>query len=284
MRIKISLNSLHKLVLRILIETGEISYVALERVVDAIQYADTDFSKFIKCVAGKEGYAQNNFYNLVHHNHSFSELEKTIESLISMGLIEKPGRTGISDKNGYEMFIPYKTLYEIKTLVLTKEGIRAGKSITGNRRLIPRLNPEKQTTIFIACAFGKKDIDALYEDHFFPICQEVGYKPIRVDLTEPATTITESIIEGITDCACIIADLTYARQSVYYEVGFAGGLSVPIVLTCRRDHLNNKEDDRRVHFDLQQFKISFWEKKGKGEFTWSRNMKPNKRIRDLFAQ
>ncbi len=89
-------------------------------------------------------------------------------------------------------------------------------------------------------------------------------------------------MEGIRETACIIADLTYARPSVYFEVGYAHGLGIPLLLTCRKDHFHGKVDHARVHFDLEQFKISYWSRNAKGRFQWPAAMEPSERLSKIL--
>src|SRR5262249_24978205 len=62
-------------------------------------------------------------------------------------------------------------------------------------------------------------------------------------------------------CDFAIADLTYARPSVYFEAGFAQR-EVPVIYTCRGDHFKYQSEDsqehHRVHFDLQMKNIIRW--------------------------
>jgi nucleoside 2-deoxyribosyltransferase len=49
-------------------------------------------------------------------------------------------------------------------------------------------------------------------------------EPLRVDQIEHNDDIDDKIIELIKKCDFCIADLTYARPSVYYEAGYVYGL------------------------------------------------------------
>ena len=40
---------------------------------------------------------------------------------------------------------------------------------------------------------------------------------------------------------------------MYYEAGFAHGLGIPVIFTCR------KEDKGKLHFDTSHFNHIFWE-------------------------
>ena len=167
---------------------------------------------------------------------------------------------------------------------LTEEGKRVAKSLTDNRRVIIRPKPSLRSSIFVVCAFGYDEIDQLYNDHFAPACGELGYTPVRVDMNEPVQTISEHIMEGITEAECVIADLTHARPSVYFEVGYAHGLGVPLLLTCRKDHYRGTNDNARVHFDLEQYKISYWSRNSKQQFTWTKGMEPAKRLTSIVSK
>ena len=164
-------------------------------------------------------------------------------------------------------------------IALTPEGRRIATAIVEGRAAELRPPHELRRTVFVACAFGHPELDQLYECEILPACEALALTPLRVDLTEPRQTITARILDGIRDCRLMIADLTYARQSVYFEVGVAHGLGIPLVLTCRSDHVRNEEDARRLHFDLAQYKISFWQLSAQHKFSWPARMSPIDRLR-----
>jgi len=185
-----------------------------------------------------------------------------------MGLVEIEG----------DMSFDFDSEKENIYISLTEEGERIAKALVKNRNPIFRPQVSSLTTVFIACAFGHPEIDELSSKYFFSACENLGYEAVRVDMTEPSQTITERIMEGIAEAACVIADLTYARPSVYFEVGYSVGLGIPLLLTSRKDHLHGKKDAQRVHFDLEQYKISFWEQDDSGEFQWLKSMEPLARL------
>jgi len=166
-------------------------------------------------------------------------------------------------------------------LLLTKDGGAVGKRLRKDRSVILRPPPHDRTIAFVAQAIGDEDTDRLYAEVFCPSCLSLGLQAYRVDLEEPSRTISDAILDKIEEAVCVIADLTYARQSVYFEAGFALGLGLPLLLTCRRDHRQHIRDDLRVHFDLAQFKISFWAEGKNGSFRWTRGMAPKERLSHL---
>lgn len=117
----------------------------------------------------------------------------------------------------------------------------------------------KQIHCFIACAFGREDVDAIYENSILKVLSELKITPLRVDKITHNENIDRKIIELIQKCDFCIADLTYARPSVYYEAGFIYGSQKQVVFTVRKDHLNSTDQKHKVHFDLITKNFIPWE-------------------------
>jgi len=115
---------------------------------------------------------------------------------------------------------------------------------------------------FIASAFDKNDVDKIYEDVYAPILKNLSIRPLRVDKVEHNDDIDDKIISLIEESDFCIADLTFARPSVYYEAGYACGRNKPVIYTIRKDHFKVTLDDPngflRVHFDLRMKNIIPW--------------------------
>jgi nucleoside 2-deoxyribosyltransferase len=115
---------------------------------------------------------------------------------------------------------------------------------------------------FIASAFGYDDVDAIYDHCVIPILRKLGVTPLRVDRVEHNEDIDNKIFELLDSADLAIADLTYARPSVYYEAGYAAGKSKPVIYIAKRNHFKARDDDPhgnfRVHFDLQMRNIISW--------------------------
>jgi nucleoside 2-deoxyribosyltransferase len=86
--------------------------------------------------------------------------------------------------------------------------------------------------------------------------------PLRVDRVKHNEDIDNKIFELLDAADFVIADLTYARPSVYYEAGYAAGKSKSVIYIAKRDHFKAHDDDPygnfRVHFDLQMKNIISW--------------------------
>ncbi|NOH03689.1 MAG: hypothetical protein HND47_17865 [Chloroflexi bacterium] len=217
-----------------------------------------------------------NFTQIISHQRlgeSFSfeqEFAKDLKGLEFLGLLKL-----LPENYNFLNFHPN----EVR---ITEEGEKIAERLAKGRQLIFRPKGTSRTSIFVACAFGYEEIDKLFEDHLAPSCRLVGYEPIRVDIAEPTQTITELIMTSITEAECVIADLTHARPSVYFEVGYAIGLGIPILLTGRKDHYHGTDDKTRIHFDLEQYKISFWSINTDGKFVWNKGMNPKDRLAALI--
>jgi len=114
----------------------------------------------------------------------------------------------------------------------------------------------------VACAFGKDEVDEIYQNAVLPVLKSMEITPCRVDQIEHNDDIDNKIIELISKCDICIADLTYARPSVYYEAGYFTGLGKSVIFIARKDHFSPKAEDvygnLKVHFDLQMKNIIPW--------------------------
>lgn len=108
---------------------------------------------------------------------------------------------------------------------------------------------------FVAMWFHSSMNDA-YENGLAPGIEDAGYRPLRIDRKEHNDRIDDRIIAEIRRSRFLVADFTQgepgARGGVYYEAGFAHGLNIPVVFTCRQDSIE------KVHFDTRQYNHIVW--------------------------
>ncbi len=105
---------------------------------------------------------------------------------------------------------------------------------------------------FVAMWFSS-EMESAYFDAIQPAIAETGHNPLRIDKKEHANKIDDEIIAEIRKSKFLVADLTGDRGGVYYEAGFAYGLGLPVIYTCRQDWF-----DKGIHFDLRQYNTIVW--------------------------
>lgn len=105
---------------------------------------------------------------------------------------------------------------------------------------------------FVAIWFSDELSDA-WEEGFKPALESTGFIPLRVDLAEHNGKIDDFIIAHIRRSGLLVADFTGQLGGVYFEAGFAMGLGIPVIWTCR------KTDIDELHFDTRQYNHIDWE-------------------------
>ena len=108
---------------------------------------------------------------------------------------------------------------------------------------------------FVAMWFHPS-MSEMYEKGIKPAITDSGYHPYKVDEDEYVDRVDDKIIAEIKHSRFVVADFTHgnegARGGVYYEAGFAHGLGIPVIFTCREDLIN------KVHFDTRQYNHIVW--------------------------
>lgn len=106
---------------------------------------------------------------------------------------------------------------------------------------------------FVAMWFDPS-MEDLFREGIAPGVEDAGYKSFRVDQDPSLHRIDDQIIAEIRRSRFIVADFTQgasgARGSVYYEAGFAHGLGLPVIFTCREDQIKELHFDTRQHYHI----------------------------------
>lgn len=118
-----------------------------------------------------------------------------------------------------------------------------------------KTNPDSAQA-FVAMWIDDETYDA-YKKGIEPAIEQSGFNSMRIDQKADANKLDDDIIAEIRRSRFLVADMTHgkdgARGSVYFEAGFATGLDIPIIYTCRRDLID------KVHFDIRQYAHILWE-------------------------
>ena len=108
------------------------------------------------------------------------------------------------------------------------------------------------TKAFVAMWFDK-GLTAAWTDGIKPAVERCGFTPVRIDLEEHNEMIDDQIQAEINESRFLVADLTGHRNGVYFEAGYALGLGIPVIWTCR------KIEAEETHFDTRQYNRIQWE-------------------------
>ena len=88
---------------------------------------------------------------------------------------------------------------------------------------------------FIVTAIGESGTetrdraDEVFSYLISPVCEELGYKPVRVDQVDAVDNINETIINYLKTAPMVVADMTDHNPNAFYELGFRQALELPLV-------------------------------------------------------
>jgi nucleoside 2-deoxyribosyltransferase len=192
-----------------------------------------------------------------------------------IGLLSDEIYAWIESKD-YTEFLFFRDL--LKELNFTKDLNRPngdGEVVSLTSKGFARLDELERTNInskqaFVAMWFDES-IKDLYEKAIRPAIEEaempsgVKFTAVRIDNKEHNNKIDDEIIAEIRRSRFVIADFTSAivnhdrkdqaisRGGVYYEAGFAQGLGLPVIWTCKTGF------ESLIHFDIRQYNTIFWQ-------------------------
>jgi len=107
-------------------------------------------------------------------------------------------------------------------------------------RELQRVNQESRQG-FVAMWYAD-EMKVVFEDAIRPAIEfkeegrgEPRFRAVRVDSVEHVNDINDEMIAQIRRSRFLVCDLTGYRGGVYFEAGFAYGLGLPVIYTCRAD-------------------------------------------------
>jgi hypothetical protein len=135
----------------------------------------------------------------------------------------------------------------IRNFTCSSSGWTAEVSAEGCAAIDAYKTPSMETDkVFVAMWFDE-EMGPAYAQGIKPAIEDdCGYRAIKIDLKESVGDIVDEIIAEIRESRFVVADFTGQRQGVYYEAGYARGMGLPVIWTCRKDDLGN------LHFDTRQ--------------------------------
>jgi hypothetical protein len=104
---------------------------------------------------------------------------------------------------------------------------------------------------FVAMWFDEQFNDA-WTRGFHPAIQAAGFAPVRIDNKEYVGGISDEIMAEIRRSRFVVADYTGQVNGVYFEAGFALGLGLTVIPSCRADEIS------KLHFDIRHINTLSW--------------------------
>jgi hypothetical protein len=112
---------------------------------------------------------------------------------------------------------------------------------------------------FMAMKYGDEQLDAIVRDHFAPQVALTEFELKRLDDGQPAGLIDDQLRVRIRQARFLVCDLTHGNRGAYWEAGFAEGLGIPVIYTCRRDIFDDANDPCHPHFDAAHWVTVPWD-------------------------
>jgi hypothetical protein len=104
---------------------------------------------------------------------------------------------------------------------------------------------------FVAMAFDQRLREA-WDRGFDPAIRAAGFNPLRLNNKDYVGGISDQIIAEIRRSRFVVADYTDQVNGVYFEAGFALGLGLTVIPTCRADQFD------KLHFDIRHLNTLKW--------------------------
>jgi hypothetical protein len=104
---------------------------------------------------------------------------------------------------------------------------------------------------FVAMSFDESLRNA-WTNGFDPGIRAAGFRPFRIDYKDYIGGITDEIMAEVRRSRFVVADYTGQVNGVYFEAGFALGLGLTVIPTCRADGAP------KLHFDIKHLNTLLW--------------------------
>ncbi|MGB2866766.1 MAG: hypothetical protein WBC05_25770, partial [Sedimentisphaerales bacterium] len=140
-------------------------------------------------------------------------------------------------------------------LALTVEGLKKAQE-----QAKPNIESKQA---FVAMWFDES-LQSAYSKGIAKLEEDTGFNMLRIDMKQFNDKICDRILAEIKRSRFLIADVTKHRQGVYFEAGFAMGMGLPVIWTCRKDQIEG------CHFDTRQY----------NHITWNNEVELREKLRD----
>jgi hypothetical protein len=186
----------------------------------------------------------------IHHNNLFGDEEAVASHLAAVAECGTKGDLlALTD-----LLIEMRLLRDTTAALAMREVTLTSDGWLKTEELAQRQTSASQA--FVAMWFDG-NTEEPYENGFYKAIFDSGYDPRRVDQKHHHfNKVDDEIISEIRRSRFLVADFTCApgrvRGGVYFEAGFAMGLGIPIIWTCKDTSMED------LHFDTRQYPHIPW--------------------------
>ena len=103
-------------------------------------------------------------------------------------------------------------------------------------------------TCFIIQPFDSGEFDRRFNEVYKPALEQVDLEVYRVDQDPSAEILIEAIERKISESDICFADITEDNPNVWYELGYAFAINLPVIMVC-------SESRKKFPFDIQHRRI-----------------------------
>lgn len=107
---------------------------------------------------------------------------------------------------------------------------------------------------FMAMKFGDEELNRVVSECFKPAVAATGFTLRLLTDGQGAGLIDDQLRAAILQSRFILADLSHSNNGAYWEAGFAEGLNLPVIYTCKENVWKKK----KTHFDTNHMNTIIW--------------------------
>jgi len=142
---------------------------------------------------------------------------------------------------------------DLVSLSVHSDGVHVQITSEGWRSLEEARSPSLSSRkAFVAMSYADEML-CVCDEGLKPSISSAGYDPVVLrEVQYVVQLIPDRMLAEIRSSRFMVADFTGQRHGVYFEAGFALGLGIPVIWTCRRDEIDG------LHFDVKQYNHVDW--------------------------
>ena len=163
----------------------------------------------------------------------------------------------------YRIFLPEDKLTGYYTMLdfLVQRGLIFNYKLTveGWKRFDEITNKNASSNqLFIASQFeGFDEIIGVVKDSVI----ECGYSPVYMKDHQTNNYIMPEIFSLIDNSKAVIGEISSNNNGVYFEIGYAKGKGIEVILICKAQRDDNGKLITKTHFDVSQISIIYYDDK-----------------------